>query len=149
MVLVGAFAFLLSLLGTRLSPDGIPGAAWVSLAGFAFILTREAVVHARDGEPQRAPESTLRLCGVGIGAWILVLLSRFAPRLDLPAPAWLAWCLSLLGFVFANVFTVSLMMLFAVEFGIVAARKARSAVAKCAVAVVHFSAPVGYVLLMR
>jgi hypothetical protein len=39
-------------------------------------------------------------------------------------------------------------MLFAVEFGIVATRKAPSAAAKCIVAVVHFGAPLGCILLI-
>jgi hypothetical protein len=96
------------------------------------------------------PGSVLGLCGIGIAAWIVVLLLFLV--VHVPLPDWLGLPLAfLLSFPFAWFVPIpvwpSLLVLFAAGIGVLAVGKARTRRAKWIVALVHFTAPFAYAAL--
>lgn len=89
-----------------------------------------------------AGESLLRLCAVGIAAWIVVLLLFVVAHVELPE--WTEEAVFHLIMPWGLLFAVPMFLLLAAGIGIVAIGKARSRGAKWIVALVHFSPPLGY-----
>jgi len=86
------------------------------------------------------PESTFRLCGVGIAAWLPVLLMFVMAHFQLPD-----WVYSTLGIpLFFSIVLGPFFLLFTIGIGILAVGRAKSRGAKWIVALVHLSAPMGY-----
>lgn len=151
-ILVCAFAYGLQLLRSWIGlPDyQVPVLSCVALAVFLvatpLLICKVALPARRAGEERAAVaarETTWHLCAVGIYAWSLVFFQYAAIHDSLPEEVLMFLSVILLPFSLLF-FLVPMFMLFSVGIGILALGKAKSRRAKWIVALVDFSAPVGY-----
>ena len=154
-VLVGIVGHCLRLLQdpermSRTSPWHYVGLLVAVVVAVVIFSESQPARQRRQDRHDRPPrESLLRLCSVGLMAWVLVLLlflgAYVVPHVTLPDAIVETVPFAVFWLPFGLLFTVPMFLLLSTGIGILAIGKAKSVRAKWTVALVYFSPPLGFV----